>query len=291
MPKRGPATAAFAGYAGRAMTNARPATLPRRRSSQDGLAVRLGWAAALLFLGLLGATAIASLADPRSLGGVGVWVKPMKFNAALALHAATLAIAASLLSAPWREGAVVRWAVILAIGCSVAEVAYITVQAGLGQASHFNVGTPFHAAMYTAMAVGAVVLTAAAGVLGLVAALDRAAPIGAGLRLGLVLGLAGGAVLTIVIAFAMGGRLTHHVGVPVTGARLPLLGWSREVGDLRAPHFLATHMMQVIPIAGWLADRAFPAPAARVATALAAAAWAALAWWQFGQALAGRPIF
>ena len=74
------------------------------------------------------------------------------------------------------------------------EMLYITLQAALGEASHFNVSTPFHATMYTLMGGGAVILVAiclwmgavilrvhgiantsalAAG-LGLVAALSRA---------------------------------------------------------------------------------------------------------------------
>ena len=37
--------------------------------------------------------------------------------------------------------------------------------------------------------------------------------------------------------------------------KIQLLGWSREVGDLRIPHFIATHMMQLLPLLGWLLDR------------------------------------
>jgi hypothetical protein len=48
----------------------------------------------------------------------------------------------------------------------------------------------------------------------------------------------------------------HNVGVPGDAqARLPLLGWSMEVGDLRAPHFFALHAMQVLPLLGHLVDR------------------------------------
>jgi hypothetical protein len=40
------------------------------------------------------------------------------------------------------------------------EVGYITLQAALGQASHYNVGDAFHGIMYTLMGGAAMVLTA-----------------------------------------------------------------------------------------------------------------------------------
>jgi len=59
------------------------------------------------------------------------------------------------------------------------------------------------------------------------------------------------------------------------------------VGDLRPPHFFASHMMQAVPALGWLADRTLPPFAAMLGAWIAAAAWAGLAWWLFREALAG----
>jgi len=48
----------------------------------------------------------------------------------------------------------------------------------------------------------------------------------------------------------------RQVGVhPVGGAEVPFFGWSRVVGDFRPAHFVALHLMQSLPIAGWIADR------------------------------------
>jgi hypothetical protein len=63
-----------------------------------------------------------------------------------------------------------------------------------------------------------------------------------------------------------------------------------SVGDLRVPHFFATHLMQVLPLAGLVADRVFPSQAAVIFVWLVAAAWTALTLRQFQQALAGIPI-
>jgi hypothetical protein len=53
-----------------------------------------------------------------------------------------------------------RLLVAAALGASAFEIGYITLQAARGLASHYNVGDPFHGAMYTLMGVGAVTLTA-----------------------------------------------------------------------------------------------------------------------------------
>lgn len=41
---------------------------------------------------------------------------------------------------------------------------------------------------------------------------------------------------------------------------------------------------------GWLADRTLPPLAALIGAWIAAALWAALTWWLFREALAGRPF-
>ena len=146
--------------------------------------------------------------------------------------------------------------------------------------------------MYVLMAIGAVFITSAAAVVGAIAWFDSGASLGLATRTAVAVGLIGGTLLTLVIAFRLGGALNHHVGIePAGAARFPFTGWSMSVGDLRVPHFFATHMMQAIPGAGLLADRLFPIQAAAVTVVLlAAAAWIALTLWLFQQALAGFPL-
>ena len=103
-----------------------------------------------------------------------------------------------------------------------------------------------------------------AAVVGVAALLDGEARLGPATCLGVVLGLLGGTILTLVIAFRMGGAPGRHVGLePASAPRLPLTGWSLAVGDRRVPHFFATHMMQALPLAG-LAKRRTICSSARV---------------------------
>jgi hypothetical protein len=59
-----------------------------------------------------------------------------------------------------------------AVVSALFEVGYIALQASRQEASHFNTGTPVRAALYSLMALGAVILTAAAGVVGFLALID-----------------------------------------------------------------------------------------------------------------------
>jgi hypothetical protein len=245
---------------------------------------------AVLMLVLLGLGIAGQLTDPRLLDGWNVWTKPVKFAASLALHLATLAFFASRLSFPFRTGPVMAVTVTLVLASAAAEMAYLIAQAGQQEHSHFNLATPYHRVMYGLMGVGAVLLTAAAAVIGLLILRDPGARLGPGLRRGAVLGLAGGFVLTLVVAGYMSSGTGHHVGLAPPGApELPLLGWSLAVGDLRPAHFLALHMMQAIPLLGWALDHWLPDRAVAWTTG-AALVWAALTLAVFAQALAGLPL-
>lgn len=248
------------------------------------------WATGVLLI-LFVLSLAAYLVDARTIDGVNVWSKPLKFQASLALHFATLALVMSVLTTSWQHS---RFLLIIAIASVVAtafEITYIMAQAALEQRSHFNVGTPFHAVMYALMAIGAVLILAAAAWVGLAVAFDRGARLGPVLKQAIVIGMIGGTMLTLIVAFTMGSRMTHHVGVEPTGARaFPVTGWSLAVGDLRVPHFLATHMIQVVPAAGLAAQVLLAPVAASVSLWLFAGLWTALTIAAYRHALAGLPV-
>lgn len=246
------------------------------------------WAASPPNRQLLGLTLFVALAalpvmaayglDDRQFQGDNVWLKPIKFHLALAVYTGTLALFAMLLP----EGTFTsrRWRIYIGVvaACILAELAWIGSAAALGTASHFNV-TGIWAALYSLMGAAAVTLTSLSLVMGLVFWRHRADPLLLSVALGVILTF----VLTVPIAGTMSSGTGHLIGTPVTGARFPLMGWSREVGDLRLPHFLATHAMHAVPLAGLTGSR--------TAVWATAAGFTALTLWCFARALQGLPPF
>jgi hypothetical protein len=246
-----------------------------------------GWAALGLSLPLLALTML----DARQFQGVSVWLKPWKFHVSVALHLFTLAWCAALLPpTPARERGLRRLAFV-AVGCTVFELVYITGRAALGLASHFEVSTPFTGAMYTLMGLGAVALTACAGVLGLWIARARDLAIGPVLQRGLAWGLILGWLMGTLAGGYLGAQTGHWVGGTASDAGGSwLFHWSRDGGDLRVAHFFALHAMQAVPLAAWVAARHWRPEAALRVLAGFTAAYVVLTVATFAQAVAGRPF-
>ena len=252
---------------------------------------RMWWRTAGLLTLLLPPTALAFLIDGRRLGGESIWSKPLRFEVALALHFATLALVAARLSPPWRTSRSIKLAVASSVAATAAEMVYILVQAARQQPSHFNVGAPLTAFLYYGvMAPGAVLITVAAAIVGWATAWDQSARLGTATRLGVVFGFIGGAGLTIVIALHMGASLSHAVGGgPQPPRVMPVTGWLLDRGDLRIPHFLATHAIQALPLLGLALDQTRRPVLARQLVLVAAALWFGVTLLAFIRAVAGEP--
>ena len=100
------------------------------------------------------------LVDERVVREVNVWAKPMKFMSSTALLSLTTAIFLVLLPTSVRAARALQNMVWVLILTSALEVGYITWQAAWGNASHYNVTSPFLAVMFGLMAIAAVALTA-----------------------------------------------------------------------------------------------------------------------------------
>lgn len=253
----------------------------------------------IVAIGLSAALAVPSLAalllDERLLNGISVWSKPLKFQASIALMLATLLLLLPLIESGSRTGWGVWLASLMATVTAIGEVAYITLQAARGRASHFNAETPIEAMAYGIMGIGAVFLVLSSLVIGLYLLFRPAPSAPRGVQLGGAWGLILGSLLTLVTALALGSGEIAGPGHWVGGVRsdaggLFLLGWSRSGGDLRVPHFFATHIMQALPLAGLMLDRFARRWVTQglVASALVSIAVVGLT---FAQAVAGRAFF
>jgi hypothetical protein len=247
-----------------------------------------------LQLALAAPSLIALGFDERVLDGVSVWLKPLKFQASLVMLLATLLWLAPIVTGKARASLPFRLAASTAALTSTAEILYITLQAARGRASHFNDQTASEAAAYSVMGVGAALLVLSCLVIG-VYILRRPGPdVGTGLRYGAGWGLAAGSVFTLITAFTLASGQIDGPGHWVGGVRsdasgLFLFGWSRTGGDLRVPHFFATHIMQALPLAGVLLDR-FAPMRARSGVILTLLASIALVGATFVQAVDGAPF-
>lgn len=219
-----------------------------------------GWHRPLMWFAAFaaGVTAVAAVGlvvDHRVLVGAPIWAKPCKFAASFGLYAVTWAWMHSLQQRHRRLG----WhlGTIAAVACAL-EVAAVFIQTIRGHRSHFNVSTPFDTAIWSIMGTSILVLWLAnlVGTMLLMRErhVDRIAMLS--LRLGALITIAG---MTIAFLMTWGTDEqranrpmkiigSHSVGVDDGGPGMAVTGWSTTGGDLRVPHFLGIHGLQLVPL-------------------------------------------
>lgn len=209
---------------------------------------------------------VGIFADPRVITGAPAWLKPTKFGVSFTLYSLTLVWILGFIQGPHRLVNLIGWTVLVTFAL---EWVAILTQVVRGTTSHFNVATPLDTALWSLMGVAIVVLWGTNFVIAGLLLLQRFGnPAFAwALRLGLVLTVIGmglGFLMTSPTAqqlasWQAGAAVTvvgaHTVGVPDGGPGLPVVGWSTQGGDLRIPHFVGMHALQVVPFLGWLISR------------------------------------
>jgi hypothetical protein len=247
----------------------------------------LAWSGALMLVFVVLGAALAVF-DSRTVTGLNVWFKPIKFAASISIYLLTMAWYLQYLKPARPRTARVMGTLIAVV--MVVEYAAIFMQGARGVISHYNYETPFDGLVFAAMGI-LISLNTFFLVYVLYLFLrnrpDIPQPYLWGIRFGLLLFLVFGLEGRMMI-----GNNAHAIGVPDGGAGLPFLGWSTEGGDLRYAHFFGMHALQVLPISGWLlhknGERLPFSPL--VGVVILSALYLALASWILQTALQGIPI-
>ncbi|MFZ6719832.1 hypothetical protein [Undibacterium sp. Ji49W] len=171
----------------------------------------------------------------------------MKFMAATGLFAVTTACLMQVADVRPQALPSFYWIAVLIVSTSLFEVAYISLQGSLGEASHYNTSDLLHAVMSGLMGIVAVALTASQAWLAWVIWSQNAQPTLSVMQSGIVVGL----IMTFVLSTLSGFLLGSHQAPP--GKGLPIVGWHLR-GDIRPAHFLGVHAQQFIPVFGFLAE-------------------------------------
>ncbi|MBG0829561.1 hypothetical protein HS041_17480 [Planomonospora sp. ID67723] len=255
----------------------------------------------VLCSGLMAVLAAVSLGgllfDDRTLDGMPVWAKPLKFTASLGIYTFTWAWLLTLRHRAPRWG---WWLGTALAAASAAEIAIIMFQAARGVRSHFNASTELDATLYGVMGLTIVTLMIANFAASILVLRERQAdPVSTrAIRLGLAISTAGialGYLMTLPTPAQLADPAAavigaHSVGVPDGGPGLPLLGWSTTGGDLRIPHFVGMHAIQALALLtlglNRLRDRAVRLRLVSVAAYGHAGLLALVTW----QALRGQPL-
>jgi hypothetical protein len=220
----------------------------------------------ILMLFTFAGTLLGLIVDHRVITGVPAWVKPAKFAISLGIYSFTILWLLSFIQGHRRLVSLVTNATALFV---IVEMVIITTQVIRGTTSHFNFSTPLDATLFQVMGTGAVLAWIMGAIVAILLLIQRMTDTAFAwsLRLGILLSLVGMAIAflmtqptTLQLAALHAGQPmkivgAHSVGVADGGPGLPFLGWSTVGGDLRIPHFIGLHALQVLPFIGWFLSR------------------------------------
>jgi len=225
--------------------------------------------------------------DERTLMGVNVWIKPLKFCISGAIYIFTVGFLMTKYPYSTRKknilNNIVSWTLLLEIGI-------IFYQAARGVKSHYNEDSLFDGLLFAAMGI----LIAINVLLMILFAFDAARlrlkvakPIQVAIFMGWVVVIVGS-----WIGGQMISQMAHNVGIADGGEGLPLVNWSTVAGDLRIAHFFGLHGIQIIPLFALILSRKWKTSTKNqiisvVVFGLVYAAWIA---YMFYQAKQGMPF-
>lgn len=257
------------------------AELYRRQPVYAALGAALLLSAPLLVL--------LELVDPRTVDGIGVWVKPVKFAVSLGLYALTLAFFVPWMRSGDAGGRISRLVVALVAVAVIYETGWLWAASALGIRSHFNMDGGLFTILYPVAGIMAVILVLGPLTIGLSVLKGRQAALNPAMSEAIGWGLVLTSLLTLIAALPMSNPFAALGGTKF-GPGEGLFGWRVPGSDLRAAHFFATHALHALPLAGFVISRVMAGPVGVALVRLVAAAYAAGVLWLALGVFTGRDL-
>lgn len=189
---------------------------------------------------------IAMTIDHRELGGVSVWLKPIKFSLSIAIFLITVPYYISPLNVAVKRKNFLEKSILWLL---IIEFLLIFVQAARGVKSHFNNSTFLDARVYNLMGLCIVLAT----IIMFVVLIYYVRPSTRPDMPKMNLYAHQVAIALFIFGCAIGGRMvgnfSNSVGTALQSGYIPITGWHLYIGDLRISHFMAVHSLQLVPIA------------------------------------------
>ncbi|GMN10375.1 hypothetical protein MTsPCn9_31590 [Croceitalea sp. MTPC9] len=189
--------------------------------------------------------------DERTLMGVNVWIKPLKFSISGGIYILTLGFLTTLYPFSRRKKNIITNTVAITL---LLEIGIVIFQAARGVKSHYNISSAFDGMLFAAMGI-LIAINVLIMVLFIFETIRLKLNTTKSIQWAILLGW-----IIVVFGSWVGGQMisqmAHNVGVADGGAGLPLVNWSTIAGDLRIAHFFGLHAIQVIPLfALWVSKK------------------------------------
>lgn len=194
---------------------------------------------------------IGLLVDDRTLLGINVWIKPLKFTISGAIYIFTFGYLITLYPFSKRKKNIINNINSFAL---LFEISIIIYQAARGVQSHYNMSSLFDGLLFAAMGI-LIGINVVIMIFFIFETIRLKLNVPRSVQWAILMGW-----IIIVVGSWIGGQMisqvAHNIGVADGGAGLPILNWSTIAGDLRVAHFFGLHSIQIIPLfAVWVSKK------------------------------------
>jgi len=193
---------------------------------------------------------IGLFVDTRTLMGINVWIKPLKFLISDGIFLLTIGFLITLYPFSRRKKNIINN---LSSFTIFFETAIIVMQGARGVKSHYNQSSVLDGVLFGIMG-----LLIAVNVIIMVLFVIETIRLKLNTKKSIQWAILLGFIIMIFGSWVGGqmiGQLSHNIGVADGGAGLPLVNWSTIAGDLRVAHFFGLHGIQLIPIFAFILSK------------------------------------